>query len=347
MPPVVVDANRIAEVLTTLVNRLQESARMSPPPFSGDAPLRVETAREQRVNWDRVPKLDLARGDQLDNWFLSFESRMQAARVLEENWPLRFLECPGVEEAVKVRIRDIVPLTYRNLRRAILKEHGPIDPVNFFKRAIFKVRGSSREDVKEKLLTLLTSHNRAAEDEGIAHLHERDLCYPFIDAFVGAVKVDLERQLALVFAQENPFEHLFRLAPSKVTSELALLEQVPSGVDDYREESAGGCECCAMHVTPRSYKRERGFKQQIPFAKRGRAKQAKGPDGVPLGGTLPQVAPSAQLSLRQGSCQGCGRECPSRSGCPANNKTCSKCGKLNHFARVCRAHPFVTRPACP
>ena len=36
-------------------------------------------------------------------------------------------------------------------------------------------------------------------------------------------------------------------------------------------------------------------------------------------------------------CRNCGREFPHIGTCPARGKTCSNCGKSNHFATVCRA----------
>ena len=35
----------------------------------------------------------------------------------------------------------------------------------------------------------------------------------------------------------------------------------------------------------------------------------------------------------------CGRSWPHRNGeCPANGKICTKCGKPNHFAKVCKSY---------
>ena len=44
----------------------------------------------------------------------------------------------------------------------------------------------------------------------------------------------------------------------------------------------------------------------------------------------------SKMSQRQ--CYCCGREkCPQGSKCPANGQKCSKCKKMNHFAKVCRS----------
>ncbi|KAJ1205375.1 hypothetical protein NDU88_000810 [Pleurodeles waltl] len=38
-------------------------------------------------------------------------------------------------------------------------------------------------------------------------------------------------------------------------------------------------------------------------------------------------------------CRWCGNLLPHPAGCPARGKTCRACGKLNHFAKVCRSTP--------
>ena len=42
---------------------------------------------------------------------------------------------------------------------------------------------------------------------------------------------------------------------------------------------------------------------------------------------------------RDGKCRNCGGIYPHRDSRPAKNKKCTSCGKLNHFAQVCRTNP--------
>ena len=50
--------------------------------------------------------------------------------------------------------------------------------------------------------------------------------------------------------------------------------------------------------------------------------------------TRPQGAKSQQI--RSSTCHQCGLACPHKTGsCPAEEKTCQKCGKPNHFAKMC------------
>ena len=47
-------------------------------------------------------------------------------------------------------------------------------------------------------------------------------------------------------------------------------------------------------------------------------------------------------------CRNCGSAWPHRDKpCPAKGQTCRKCGKLNHFARVCRARPGYSTASVP
>ncbi|XP_028412526.1 uncharacterized protein LOC114535409 [Dendronephthya gigantea] len=43
-------------------------------------------------------------------------------------------------------------------------------------------------------------------------------------------------------------------------------------------------------------------------------------------------------------CRNCGRDFPHISVCPARGKSCNKCGKLNHFAMMCRSTQKPERP---
>lgn len=288
------------------------------------------------MSWNQLPKLDLAVCAELDSWFLSFEARMAAARVPEEYWAAKFVECPSVDESLKVRVRGMEPFTYFTLRRKILQEHGPIDPVNYFKREMYRVRGNNAEDVRETLTKLLTLHNRAAQDDGSQGLRERDLCYPFLEAFPSSVQSSLERQLALIFAQEQPFEHLYRLAPSKKVAveecqvaEEYLTEQ--TGLEDSQgahNELADALALVLQQVRrsqPRTQdrKRRRVAPKSQPLSKG---------NSVPLGG--------------ERACWGCGGTCMDRVSCPARGKKCSSCRGMGHFARVCRkGTPFQRSPA--
>lgn len=46
---------------------------------------------------------------------------------------------------------------------------------------------------------------------------------------------------------------------------------------------------------------------------------------------------SSQQQGQQSQCSYCGGHHPTRQKCPALGVQCHKCGRLNHFARVCRS----------
>lgn len=265
----------------------------------------------ERVSWSQFPRLDLTLSTEIDTWFLSFEARMKAARVPEEKWASKFIECPFVEERVKVRMRDLEPFAYFHIRQRILSEHGPIDPVNFFKREIYRTRGDNAEDVREALMKLLTLHNRAALDDGVEPLKEQDLCYPFLEAFPAHTRAALERQLALVFAQDNPFEHLYRLAPIKQRGEVEACQ--------IATDESGGLQRSVTDILALALQKTQG---QWDRSKRCRV------DSLRSTG-------DSHKAIRS-PCRNCGRECSNLPRCPAANKKCFSCGEQGHLERTCQ-----------
>lgn len=213
------------------------------------------------------------------------------------------------------------------IRLQILREHGPIDPVNYFKRELYRVRGTTAEDVRETLLKLLTLHNRAAKDYGVEALQEKDLCYPFLEAFPLNIRATLERQLALIFAQDQPFQHLYRLAPSKRNLPVEDCEIIKD-VDRTTNQNQL-VEILAMALQQATHHRQEAVKRR-------KVTSAPNANHTPIA-----VAHTS-------NCLGCGGTCRDRRNCPAANQKCHSCGLTGHWARVCRrANPFSKGPAKP
>jgi hypothetical protein len=290
----------------------------------------AETPREQpqasvdsrfKVNWTHFPALELGKAGELDFWFISLEARLRAAQIPESAWADKFMQCPVVDEAVKMRIIGLEALTYSTIRASILKEYGPIDPINFYRRAMFKVKGSNREEVRDRLTQLLAAHNRAAVDSRRESWSMTDLCYPFVGAFPPAVSEQLEQQMALVFIQPDPFTHLFRLAPTQSLPAATLHLVHPQ-----------------VPTVPTPAQRPK-----VPAQKR------KNTELQGVLAALVDLLPKQKMQRRfQGAeanpqCGKCGGRCFDRGACPANNVTCFKCNKTGHFASVCRgSRPPVT-----
>ena len=306
------------EQLTRSLRELVEAATPHPPA--------VEVVRsESRVSWAHFPKLDLSDSEELDSWFLSFETRMRAGRILEEAWLEKFLECPEVDESIKARIRSFEVASYADLRRLLLKEHGPIDPRNYYRRAMYRLKGSTREEVREGLVKLFIKHNRACRDEGREEMAMQDLCYPFVEAFPLPTRKHLEKQLALVFPLQDPFEHLCRQAPTKMDVDLKTIQEAERAGED--EEALSG-------------KRARS----VAFEE-GDLRDAVALVLQDFGLTRPQAAKrfkakaSGNQQRFQGrppkACTGCGGSCKDRSACPARQIVCFACQKVGHLAKVC------------
>ena len=51
-----------------------------------------------------MPSLDLSRPGELDYWFIALEGRLRASLIPESHWEKKFMKCPGVDEAVNMRV---------------------------------------------------------------------------------------------------------------------------------------------------------------------------------------------------------------------------------------------------
>lgn len=314
-------SNAIEEVLLRLADLLQPTVKTPP----------------SRVSWNGLSKLDLTKFDDLDSWFMAFEGRLNTARVDPDEWNTRFFECPSVDESLKVRLQDMVFMPYEDIRRHILKTYGPVQPVNYFKRELYRVRGTDKEAIRETLIQLLTKHNRAAKDHDKPQMDEEDLCYPFLEAFPAHVRGALEQQLHLICEQSNPFEHLFRSAPAKEqvaneTSFNALTEVAAHPAKRGREEVSTPAPVVDAQALTLALQvlEANGFSKNPPKRRRGQF--------------VPNNRPKPSRS-KQETCVWCGGPRHQREECPANGAQCLKCSKTGHFAAVCKARtvPFQAR----
>ena len=312
--------SQFQQLLTAVLGAVQAATTGQAAPTPG-TPTPPTPTTTKSINWSQMPKLDLARPGELDFWFISLEGRLRAAQVPEPHWAEKVMECPGVDESIKMRIRQLPSMEYGLIRQSILKEHGPIDPMGFFLRAIHRVKGTYREEIREQLTRLLTVYNRAAADDERSGLTQRDLCYPFLDAFPATVGRQLEQQLALVFVQDDPFEHLFRLSPARPAEPAALNYTAP-----------------ASDFSPY----DMGPQRTIPTGpKRRAAEPSVAAALMALTERMDRMDSRAPKQRRMtGDCRGCGGHCANRANdCPAYGRTCFGCNRVGHFANVCDAKP--------
>ena len=101
-----------------------------------------------------LPSLDTTKPSGVDAWFLKFESRMKAAQVAVSLWAEKVEECPRVPQSIKTRLPCEALTDYAATRLWVLKEHGPLNPVGHFRAMIYKVRGETRDTVREETRTL-------------------------------------------------------------------------------------------------------------------------------------------------------------------------------------------------
>lgn len=291
---------------------------------TGEIPADLPSRGPPSIRYGNMPTLDCTKPAEVDRWFLAFEGKMSGASVAERHWVACFHSCDRVSQEVKSALP--VPCeTYSAIRAHVLRRHGPKDAVGFFLAKLHAVRGTGRESVQQELERILTLLNRACRDAGEAVFSSKRLVWPFLLAFPPKIRQDLERHLGSALKTAEPFDALYEFAPAEVTDEplLAAVSEVTELVTPVAPPAGQEPEeyCQVAAVAPSN--RLRG--------------DARFPQ---------QVAQRGQVSKRPGgSCSGCGGTCTTPQICPAYGKPCNACGKMNHFARVCRSRQPPPAPS--
>ena len=284
------------------------------------------------VGWADLPMLNSSDPAGIDGWFLAFEAKMKAGRVEATRWAERFEECPRVPQDIKTRLTPAALTDYAVARQWVLKEHGPLDPVGYFRAKIYAVKGEARDQVRKELQDLLVLYNRAAADFKGPTFTKRDLIYPFINAFPTEFSQLLAKDLGFALSHEDPFDQLYHRAPEAVSSGLTLLNQVQESLEQ---------------PTKRAKKAE-STEDKLDYMM---AQLAAMKERLPGGG-------ERHWKADESACSGCGGSCPDREVCPARGRVCYNCQMVNHFASVClkprtqqrtpqndRSRPFRRGPA--
>jgi len=267
-----------------------------------DRPARRGTSPVERaVNWSVLPPFPDS--DELDAWLLAAEAAMAAHNVAERDWACRLLTCPAMPEDVRVSIADGGVSSYPELRRRILQQFGPSDPVGESWCKVFDFKGPDCKSIRLGLGKLLKLHNRACRDAGRPEKTQLDLVQPFIRAFPQRTQVLLRPTVGAAMRDPDPLRYLYDVA-------IAL----PKGGDAL--VVAPVAEPAAPEPTLQETLAELVAALRPAPAKRRRTDPASGQP--------------------RGPCVGCGRDCVSRRACPAMNAACNKCGVRGHYAAVCR-----------
>ena len=273
--------------------------------------------RFQRVAWTDLRQLSTAEPAEIDAWFLAFETRLQSTGVTPDKYVEKFVECPSVPEHLKSRVRDNESgeLSYTDLRRKILEEFGPVEPVAFFKRKLHHLRCATAAEAKQQISTLLELHNRAAVDHEEGKLKDHSLCYCFMDALPTQLRQHLEANYAIAAAMPQPLEQLFKMANAKAATEDPLPVFLASPGESDR-------------------KRPRTSKLSPPTPTDDSLASALALIAQRLPGPSRFVSGPRSMS---GPCSGCGGNCEKRHSCPARGKECFRCHRQGHFGSVCRS----------
>lgn len=279
-------------------------------PTGGTFPMSLGAFKyESSVQWTNMP-LFPGTSDRIDAWFVAFEGKMRSKRVPQGDWGQHFLDCPKIGELVRKDVQKTCEdPDYATIRQFCLQRYGPAYPVGYFRSVIYAVKGATREEVEMKLQDALVLHNRASEDAGMPDWAEKELLYPFVGAFPDEVSRRLKHHIEEALNRPNPLKYLAKRAPSKE--------------DDQQQQTEVIEYVSAVPVTtPRS-----------PPAVSDELVQR-----VIAGILQTQGGSQPQSRKRPGPCQYCGRpECIDKKTCRAANATCRLCGKVCHFATVCRS----------
>jgi hypothetical protein len=290
-------------LLTPIIREIASS--LHPPDSSLHSPTPQPSTRS--VTWKDLNPLELSVPEKIDLWFMAFETKLSASQIPPSHWAQKFVECPHVPPELKSRLPSHILNEYRTIRRSILDDLGPRDPVGFFRASLYAVSGTSRETIKRQLEEILVLHNRACVDRSEPVWEKRTLLYPFIRAFPEPTRTTLFSDLGFALGFSDPVEQLFYRAPA---TSLAFPD-LPSSlcpVSVPLTQSAVPAPFSINAVAPPNYRRE---------------------------------------SRGNSLCQGCGGQCASRSQCPAFGRDCHNCGTPNHFASCCRKARSVNATQSP
>ena len=318
--PLLLDEETLARIMQAAVTTaLQASERVRQSEVT--TPIAPIAVLEKALQWNDFPKWP-GKCDRIDAWFQNLEAKLKAGRIPEDKWAGKLMECPKIGDELKRRLNGLQDHTYEGIRKHCLAIYGPVDPVGYFRSQIYSVKGTNREDVMEKLEDARALHNRAARMEtGRAEWDDRDLLYPFINAFPEEVATKLRQELAGAIRNGNPLQELVSRAPSQADFAAEEEKVIPLvGQIEGRSQKRTAEDPLVAEIR----ELKRAFKSSM-------AANRQRPSQPPQPPTAGRRQPAAGQR-----CSKCGGSCAGPADCPAQNRECFKCGKLGHFRSACR-----------
>jgi Zinc knuckle len=285
--------------------------------------------------WNTLPPFPTTSPGTVDSWLLSFERLMKSNRIAAESWAFQFSLCSKVPPEVHEVVVATDDPSYTSLRLALLDKFGIHKPWGYhtYRMASLPViPGQPKTEIYSQIIEHARLRDRAAADMGLPMMNSGELIYCYIAAFGPDVQAELQKQVQVAVTHPCPLRFLHHLAPETVPyppTHLAAMRdpvKMESAVDRTfpdRDESMGPnyAEEAALAAFPQRNNR--------PYTRPRPPRQQNGPYVQPNGG------PYSQTNVPP--CRNCGTEsCAGHRRCPAYTSVCNNCGRLGHYARVCR-----------
>lgn len=336
--PMMLTPEMLAQIAAVAASMMHQMQPITPPPPSVPAAI-AQIAQNQEASrglpWASVPKFSTEKPGEVDRWFCQFENVVRGANIRETSWLQRWHQCSQVEASDKEAACQEASITdYTSLRLFFLRKYGPKYPTEYFRQEMHDLTADSAQEAKKELNRLLNLHNRAAGDSELPTMRPWQLVYYFLNAVPAGMRAALQQKLPDAKDKPCPYEYLADCASAvKPASRLLMLEDQVAGDDELEEPDDG----CNFFVRGKQSRKQREFQRSMRGDQRNQRSSEERLLALleeRLRRPMDQRPPAKRL---RGACPNCGGACASREVCPARNGKCNSCGKMGHWAKVCRA----------
>lgn len=313
-----------ADALRQVVNRL---------PGADEA---MEVTSISTISFTTLPKMNFDFVETVYPYFKEFEILMRANAVTSERTKLTHLAAMHkASESCRQLIQPFLEnaRTYVAARDAILLRFGPLQPVV---KLLFDMHAHINEVKTTQQWTARLIQTKAMIDIALAVMNQPetpairiDIANCYINGFPANRRHKLAEKLRRQHADANILQILIDAAPMQWTT-----------IQDDDNDSPL-VPLAAATIYRNSDRLRSGNKFGRGGANRNRAPLSVNRSSPTMINNIKRTDKPRQE--KPSACPNCGRTpACSRPQCPANGKTCTKCGKLNHFASVCRSSSALT-----